>query len=92
MNFPARTSIKNVLLAPEPVAEICVKGWVRSLRRGKDVGFITLNDGSSFASLQVVFDPELSNYQAVGKLGTGACLGVRGRLVASPATGHGWVL
>jgi asparaginyl-tRNA synthetase len=92
MNFPARTSIKNVLLAPEPVAEICVKGWVRSLRRGKDVGFITLNDGSCFASLQVVFDPELSNYQAVGKLGTGACLGVRGRLVASPATGQRWEL
>ena len=87
-----KTPIKNALQAAEAVADICVKGWIRSLRRGKEVSFIALNDGSCFASLQVVLNPSLSNYELASKQGTGACVAVRGALSESPAAGQRWEL
>ncbi len=76
----------------QPGEEVCVKGWVRSVRRGKDVAFITLNDGSCFASVQIVLGPELDNFETAAKVGTGACLAVVGLLVESPAAGQQWEL
>ncbi len=92
MQRAERSSIKGLLAAQESCAEVFVNGWVRSARRGKDVSFIALNDGSCFATLQVVMNPDLPGYDAVAKVGTGACLSVRGALVASPAAGQQWEL
>ena len=83
-----RTRIKEAL-ADFPVgAELQVAGWTRSVRVGKEVTFIALNDGSCLANLQVVTAPELSNYAEICRLGTGAALKARGRLVESPAAGQ----
>ena len=42
---------------------ITVAGWVRTLRTSKHLGFIELNDGSCFKSLQIVLDNnDLNNY------------------------------
>ena len=83
-----RTRIKEAL-ADFPVgAELQVAGWSRSARVGKEVAFIALNDGSCLTSLQVVADPTLENYEEVSRLGTGAALKVRGRLMESPAAGQ----
>ncbi len=90
MNGLARISIKQLLQSQQSEEAVCIKGWVRSLRRGKGVAFITLNDGSCFASLQVVLTPELDNYEAVAKVGTGTSLAVIGQLVESPAAGQVW--
>ncbi len=87
-----RISIKKLLTVQEPCADVTVNGWVRSSRRGKDVSFIALNDGSCFATLQIVLTPGVPGYDAVAKVGTGACLAVRGSLVASPAAGQQWEL
>ncbi|MBN1958394.1 MAG: asparagine--tRNA ligase [Desulfuromonadales bacterium] len=92
MERRSRVSVKNLLAMSEPVTDVCVKGWVRSVRRGKGVAFIALNDGSCFASVQVVLDPQLDNYAAVTKVGTGACLAVVGQMVESPASGQDWEL
>ena len=35
---------------------VTVKGWARTVRDGKEFGFIDLNDGSSFKGVQIVFD------------------------------------
>ena len=91
MKKPLRTAIKHALSA-EQSSEICVKGWVRSARRGKEVSFIALNDGSCFDSLQLVLSPELDNYDQVSRVGTGACLSASGHLVESPAAGQQWEL
>lgn len=91
MNKQTRTAIKQALSAQQS-ADICVKGWVRSVRRGKEVSFITLNDGSSFDSLQLVLAPTLENYDQVVRVGTGACISVNGTLVESPAAGQKWEL
>ena len=85
-----RMSIRNVLGGARAGAVVCVKGWVRTLRSGKDIVFIALNDGSCFASLQVVASPDLANFETVARVGTGACLAVRGVLVESPAAGQRW--
>ncbi len=85
-----RTSVTTVLRAESPAESLCVKGWVRTLRTGKDIAFFALNDGSCFASLQVVVTPQLSNYEELIKIGTGACLCVEGTLVESPASGQRW--
>lgn len=91
MKKTARTAIKQVLSAQQST-DLCVKGWVRSVRRGKEVSFIALNDGSSFDSLQLVLGPELDNFDAVSRVGTGACLSVNGTLIESPAAGQQWEL
>ncbi|MEZ4483419.1 MAG: asparagine--tRNA ligase, partial [Syntrophotaleaceae bacterium] len=87
-----RTRIKDALAAKTPVETICLRGWARTVRRGKEVTFIALNDGSCFASLQVVFGPELEHYEEAARCGTGACLEVEGQLVPSPAAGQRWEL
>lgn len=87
-----KTPIGCLLRMTEGLQDVCVKGWVRSVRRGKGVSFVALNDGSCFASLQVVLDPELENYDAASRVGTGACLAVVGELVESPASGQAWEL
>ncbi len=90
MNPIKKTSIKQLLHSEQPIQNICVNGWVRSIRRGKEVTFITLNDGSCFASLQIVISPELENYATVSRVGTGASLAVTGQLIESPAAGQSW--
>lgn len=87
-----RIRIKEALAAEAPVEKICLRGWARTVRRGKEVAFIALNDGSCFASLQVVISPELEGFEEAVRCGTGACLEVEGQLVPSPAAGQRWEL
>src|SRR5919198_5105913 len=83
-----RTRIKEALTALRPGADLLVNGWVRTIRVGKDVAFLAVNDGSCFASLQVVAAPELPNYDELCRTGTGAAVVIRGTLVPSPAAGQ----
>ena len=62
-----------------------VMGWVRTVRDMKNFGFIELNDGSCFKSLQVVFERNsLPNYDEIAKQNVGAALICRGTLVLTP--------
>jgi asparaginyl-tRNA synthetase len=82
------TLIRDVLSTGIPGTELSVAGWARTVRTGKGITFILLNDGSSFSGLQVVALPALPNFEEVSALGTGAALRIRGRLVESPAKGQ----
>lgn len=65
--------------------EIQVSGWVRTIRSSKVFGFIELNDGSFFKSVQIVFeDGKISNFKEIEKLGVGSALVVRGILENTP--------
>ena len=64
--------------------EITVGGWVRSIRAGKQFGFIVLNDGTYFTPVQVVYGDALENFQEISKTNVGAALIVTGTLVATP--------
>ncbi len=87
-----RIRIVNLLASSEPLEGVRAAGWVRTTRRGKEVAFINLNDGSCFASLQVVLEPDLPGFEKISRVGTGACLAVKGDLIPSPASGQNWEL
>jgi len=78
------------ILKKTPLNEnITVNGWVRTRRDSGNLSFIELNDGSCLASLQVIAESALANYQAeIKKVTVGCALEVRGLLVASPARGQ----
>ena len=65
--------------------EVLVKGWIRNNRNSNKFGFIDLNDGSFFKSVQIVYEEDsLDNYDVVAKSYVGAALGVKGVLVLTP--------
>lgn len=64
---------------------ITVCGWARTIRDSKAFGFIELNDGSCFKSVQVVFELNtLSNYDEIAKQNVGAAIAVNGVVVLTP--------
>ena len=65
-------------------SNLTVAGWVRTVRDSKTFGFIEVNDGTFFKSLQVVFEDSLENFKEVAKLGVGAAIIVTGDLVMTP--------
>lgn len=67
--------------------EVCVSGWIRTVRLQKDLAFIALNDGSCMAALQLVVDRVKigDGWRQLKELGgTGAAITATGELVASP--------
>ena len=78
------------ILRDQPVGRpVTVSGWLRTRRDSGGLSFLEVNDGSCLASLQVIVDTTLSNYNSeIRKLATGAALRVQGQLVASPAAGQ----
>ncbi len=76
---------------PETVGRtVRLQGWVRTRRDSKGgFSFIELNDGSSFANVQVLADSSLPNYQGeVLHLSVGSSVTVDGLVKASPAKGQ----
>ncbi len=64
--------------------EIEVGGWIRSIRDSKTFGFIVLNDGTFFETLQIVYHDAMENFAEISKLNVGAAIIVKGTLVATP--------
>ncbi len=82
-----RQKICGIYECPESFSEkeLTVMGWVRSVRDMKNFGFVSLNDGSCFKPLQIVFDRDtLSNYDEIAHQNVGAALICRGVLVLTP--------
>lgn len=64
--------------------KVTVGGWVRSVRDSKTFGFIVLNDGTFFETLQIVYSDKLDNFAEICKLNVGSAVIVEGDLVATP--------
>lgn len=65
--------------------EIVVRGWVRTNRGSNKFGFVELNDGSFFKSVQVVYEVEnLDNFEEISKAPISAALMVKGEFVLTP--------
>ena len=63
---------------------LTVGGWTRNRRNSKTFGFIMLNDGTCFNSVQVVYDQELANFDEIQHINIGASLIVEGKLILTP--------
>ena len=82
-----RQHIAGIYASPETFGgqTLTVCGWARTIRDMKNFGFIELNDGSCFKSLQVVLERgKLENYDEVARQNVGAAFIVHGELVLTP--------
>ena len=90
---------------PETVGrEVRLQGWIRTRRDSKGgFSFLELNDGSCLASIQVIADAQLPNYESeIKHLSAGCSVTIEGEVKSSPAKGqatevharrvqvHGW--
>lgn len=65
--------------------EVFVEGWVRTNRDNGSVGFISLNDGTCFKNIQLVYDEKVvTDYKTLAHVNTGAALSIKGELVLTP--------
>ena len=83
----AYTLLHDLFCNPEEYVDqdIIVGGWIRTIRDQKNFGFITLNDGTFFKSLQIVFEREfLKNFDEIAKIGNGASITAKGKIVLTP--------
>jgi asparaginyl-tRNA synthetase len=76
------------VLGLAPGRSVTVHGWVKTRRDSKGIHFAQVNDGSTFADLQVVIDEGAIPDTTLRHVTTGACVRVSGELVASPAAGQ----
>ncbi len=82
-----RTKIAQLYRESETLGgqSVTVAGWTKSVRDMKNFGFVTLNDGSCFADLQVVMNREtLANYDEISHLSGYAALVCTGTLKLTP--------
>lgn len=82
-----RTELKNLFSAVNNyiASQVTVCGWVKTIRDSKSIGFIELNDGTSFCNLQIVFeDSKLGNFAEIAKQNVGAALIIKGNIVLTP--------
>ena len=73
-------------------SEITISGWIKNHRKQAKFGFIDLNDGTCFNSLQVVYNDELDDFSDIQKLKLGSAITVSGILIESPASGQAFEL
>jgi len=81
----AHTEI-NKLFINKPTGQKCtIKGWVRTFRNDQ---FITITDGSTIKTLQVVVNKENFDEQILKKINTGTCISATGMLENSLGKGQ----
>ncbi len=83
-----RTRVIDALDSNKVGSTLLVKGWVRTLRAGKEVAFLAVNDGSCMASLQIVVGAGLPDFDEICRIGTGSSVSVTGLIRESPAAGQ----
>ena len=81
-----RTRIKQLFKDTAEYAqkEVSISAWVRTNRAQAQFGFLTVNDGSFFDNLQVVYEQDLENFEEISKIRVGASVEVKGKIVLTP--------
>lgn len=80
-------SVKEIFEDPKAFAnsQIKVRGWVRTNRSSNKFGFIELNDGSCFKSVQVVYEEDnIADFGNVSRVSVASGLTVSGILALTP--------
>ena len=80
--------VADLLHSTETGIDVFLQGWVRTRRGNKQIAFIAINDGSIIHSIQVVAEIEKFGDELMKKITTGACISVKGKLVASQGQGQ----
>ncbi|MFK7872930.1 MAG: asparagine--tRNA ligase [Oligoflexales bacterium] len=83
-----RVRISELLASGEPGTKQTVHGWVRSVRRSRNCGFIALSDGSGQQTIQLVVANQGAAWDLIQDLHTGGAIRAEGLLVESPGKGQ----
>ena len=77
--------IKLVLSNEEYLGKnVTICGWIRTIRRSKNMCFVELNDGTSLKNLQLVVDNnDEKNKEFFDSLNVGSSIAVKGNVVRS---------
>ena len=78
-----RTKIKQLFLEQKE-GNVLVYAWVRTNRAQAQFGFLNINDGSTLANLQVVYDAKLANFEEISKFRVGVSVLVKGNVILTP--------
>ena len=78
-----RTKIKQ-LFQEKQAKEVLVYAWVRTNRAQAQFGFLNVNDGSTLANLQIVYDSNLKNFEEISKFRVGVSVLVKGNVILTP--------
>lgn len=81
-------TIKQLLKMTEIDSQICVSGWVRTIRKQQELSFLTINDGSMHESIQIILSKDLENYDKLQHLTSGCSVEIHGKFIKSPAKGQ----
>lgn len=79
--------IKKIFRETEEFAgkEVTIRGWVRGNRASNQFGFLSVNDGTFFKPVQVVYEAaNLDNFDEVSKFRLSAGICVKGTLELTP--------
>lgn len=79
------TKVKDLLASDKAMADVNVKGWVRTFRNNQ---FLALNDGSCLHNIQCVIDFENTPEDVLKRITTGAAVSVTGDLTESRGAGQ----
>ena len=81
-----RTELASLYKAtPADGSKVTVCGWAKTVRDSKNIGFISLSDGSCYKPVQIVFQADkLANYAEIAKCGLYTSFEVTGTLVLTP--------
>ncbi len=82
-----KVTVRQLASGAEDFAEkeVTVNGWIRNNRDQKSFGFIALNDGTHFNTIQIVYERDnLSNYEQVAAMRVGSAIRATGKLVLTP--------
>ena len=81
-----RTKLKEIFTRKEDFKdkEVDVYGWVRTNRSQAQFGFLNVNDGTCFETVQVVYDEKLQNFEEISKYRVGMSVHVKGIVKLTP--------
>jgi asparaginyl-tRNA synthetase len=77
-------TVRQIVIEPKAQEKVHLAGWIKNIRSQKKFGFIDLQDGTSFQSVQVVFEEGLKDFAAIAKYRVGAAIEVQGEIVLTP--------
>lgn len=64
--------------------QVCVLGWLKTIRTAKKLSFLEVNDGSSLKNVQVIVEKDIANYDEITKLPINSTVKVTGQVVDTP--------
>ncbi|RCJ00502.1 asparagine--tRNA ligase [Metamycoplasma hominis] len=64
--------------------ELTIEGWIISNRGNDKIRFITINDGSTIANMQLVVKGELASKKEISEIAMGSAVSVIGKLHLTP--------